>query len=172
MPRKTMFALAPLLVPLLLLGACSQGYDSATGTRGEAGSSRTEADDREMNAAMAKARDTLGQFEERLANPTPTQTMAIIKGRFTEGDMVEHMWLNEIVVTPAGYRGVLGNDPYELTNVKAGSTLVVPRERVSDWIVVDDGKLIGGYTMRVLRSRLPENERAAFDEQNGIRIED
>jgi uncharacterized protein YegJ (DUF2314 family) len=168
MPRKTWLA----LVPLLLLGACSKGYDSSTGERGEAGSSRAEADDREMNAAMAQARDTLAQFEERLANPTPDQTMAIIKGRFTEGDLVEHMWLNQIVVTPEGYRGVLGNDPYELTGMKAGATLVVPRERVSDWIVVADGKLIGGYTMRVLRSRLPEDERAAFDEQNGIRIED
>ena len=168
MPRKTWLA----LVPLLLLGACSKGYDSSTGERGAAGSSRAEADDREMNAAMAQARDTLAQFEERLANPTPDQTMAIIKGRFTEGDMVEHMWLNQIVVTPEGYRGVLGNDPYELTGMKAGATLVVPRERVSDWIVVADGKLIGGYTMRVLRSRLPEDERAAFDEQNGIRIED
>ena len=161
-----------VLAPLLLLGACSKGYDSATGTRGEAGSSRAEADDREMNAAMAKARETLAQFEERLANPTPTQTMAIVKGRFSEGDLVEHMWLNEIVVTSDGYRGVLGNDPYELKGVRAGETLTVPRERVSDWIVVDDGKLVGGYTMRVLRSRLPEDERAAFDEQNGIRIED
>ena len=31
---------------------------------------------------------------------------------------------------------------------------------------------LGGYTMRVLRSRLPESESAAFEEQNGIRIED
>jgi uncharacterized protein YegJ (DUF2314 family) len=161
-----------ILASLLLLAACSQGYDSETGTRGEAGSSRAEADDREMTAAMDRARATLPQFEERLANPTPTQTMAIIKARFTEGDLVEHMWLNQIAVTPEGYSGVLGNDPYELEDVKAGATLIVPREQVSDWIVVDGGKLVGGYTMRVLRSRLPENERAAFDEQNGIRIED
>jgi uncharacterized protein YegJ (DUF2314 family) len=161
-----------LLAALLVLGACSKGYDAETGSRGEAGSQIAEADDREMNEAMAEARRTLAQFEQRLANPTPTQTMAIIKGRFTEGDLVEHMWLNRIEVTPEGYRGVLGNDPYELSGVKAGETLVVKRADVSDWIVVDDGKLVGGYTMRVLRSRLPEDERAAFDEQNGIQVED
>lgn len=160
------------LTTLMLLSACSKGYDEATGSHGEAGSARAEADDREMNAAMAEARRTLVEFERRLGNPTSTQTMAIIKGRFTQGDKVEHMWLNQIAVTPEGYRGVLGNDPYELTSVKAGETLVVGRESVSDWIIVDDGKLVGGYTMRVLRSRLPAQERAAFDEQNGIRIED
>jgi uncharacterized protein YegJ (DUF2314 family) len=160
------------LMILALLSACSSGYDEATGSPGEAGSARAEADDREMNAAMAEARRTLDEFERRVASPTPTQTMAIIKGRFTQKDKVEHMWLNQIVVTPEGYRGVLGNDPYELTSVKAGETLVVGRDDVSDWIVVDDGKLVGGYTMRVLRSRLPAEERAAFDEQNGIRIED
>ena len=161
-----------LTLTLLSLGACSKNYDSETGTHGEAGSAAVEAQDREMNAAMAEARRTLDEFERRLANPTPTQSMAIIKGRFTEGDLVEHMWLGQIQVTPEGYRGVLGNDPYELTTVKAGETLSLARSDISDWIVVDDGKLVGGYTMRVLRSRLPENERAAFDAQNGITIED
>jgi uncharacterized protein YegJ (DUF2314 family) len=161
-----------ILMAVLALAGCSKGYDSETNTHGEAGSAQIESSDHEMNEAMAKARDTLEEFERRLANPSPKQSMAIIKGRFTEGDLVEHMWLGQIEVTPDGYRGVLGNDPYELTTVKAGETLELPRAQVSDWIVVDDGKLVGGYTMRLLRSRLPEGERAAFDAQNGIRIED
>jgi len=161
-----------LTITTLLLAACSGGYDSQTGTRGEAGSARVEKEDAEMIAAMNKARQTLDEFERHLENPAPTQTMHIIKGRFTQGDKVEHMWLNQIAVTPEGYRGVLGNDPYELTTVKAGDTVVVRREDVSDWVVVDDGRLIGGYTMRVLRSRLPPEERTAFDQQNGIRIDD
>lgn len=161
-----------LTLSFLSLAACSRGYDSETGTHGEAGSVAVESQDQEMLAAMAEARRTLNEFDRRLANPTPKQSMAIIKGRFAEGDLVEHMWLGQIEVTPEGYRGVLGNEPYELTTVKAGQTLVLARADVSDWIVVDDGKLAGGYTMRVLRSRLPENERAAFDAQNGISIAD
>ena len=154
------------LVAIFAVSGCSKKEE------GEAGLTSIEAADTEMNAAMAEARRTLPEFEDRLANPRPTQTLTIIKGRFTEGEKVEHMWLNQIVVTSEGYRGVLGNDPYELTGMKAGETLLVARDDVSDWVVVDDGKLVGGYTMRVLRSRLPPDERAAFDEQNGIRIED
>jgi len=153
---------------LLALGGCSRGGESQSG---DALVTYVDDDDQEMEAAMSRARSTLPEFEERLANPTATQSLAIIKGRFTEGDDVEHMWISEIRVTPEGYRGVLGNKP-EFLSLEAGQAVLVRREDVSDWVVIEDGRLVGGYTMRVMRSRLPADERAQFDAMNGFRVDD
>jgi uncharacterized protein YegJ (DUF2314 family) len=158
---------ACLASTLFALAACSS--DDKKGP-GDTRITYIENEDREMEAAMAEARNSLEEFERRLASPTPTQTMAIIKGKFTEGENSEHMWINEIRVTPQGYRGVLGNQP-EFISLKPGQEVLVSRADVSDWVVVDDGRLIGGYTMRVMRARLPEKERAAFEAQNGFRVE-
>ena len=162
-----------IFAPLLLaLGACSGPANETIEREGEAPVTMIDDDDREMIDAMAKARATLGEFERRLAEPPAAQTMIIIKGRFEDGDEVEHMWIDQISVTAEGYRGVLGNEPMKLTNVKAGDTVLVARHDVSDWVAVDDGRLVGGYTMRVIRARLPAEERANFDAQNGFRVED
>jgi uncharacterized protein YegJ (DUF2314 family) len=125
-----------------------------------------------MRAAQEQARATLAEFEKRLAHPPATQTYISLKGRFEEGDAVEHMWIDDVVVTPAGYRGRLGNKPLEIKSIDVGDEVTVPRERVSDWFAVDRGKLVGGYTLRLQRSRLPADKRAQFDEQVGFVIED
>jgi uncharacterized protein YegJ (DUF2314 family) len=82
------------------------------------------------------------------------------------------MWVEDVVITTGGYRGKLGNEPLEITSLKLGQEVLVPLERVSDWMAVDDGTLVGGFTLRVLRDRMPADERAAFDAANGIRIEE
>jgi uncharacterized protein YegJ (DUF2314 family) len=161
-----------LSMMLLALGACSDRADLIVEREGQASVSMIQDEDREMDEAMAQARRTLDEFERHLAAPSPTQSMAIIKGRFTEGETVEHMWINQIEVISEGYRGVLGNEPMDMTTLSAGQTVVVPRSEVSDWVVVEDGKLVGGYTMRLIRSRLPEDQRPMFDTQNGFRVED
>lgn len=52
---------------------------------------------------------------------------------------------------------------------RPGEQLVIERDQIFDWFVNDDGLLYGGYTMRVARSRMPEGERAAFDNYTGVR---
>jgi uncharacterized protein YegJ (DUF2314 family) len=157
---------------LLALAACTDRTDPIVERDGQAAVSMIQGEDREMNQAMAEARRTLDEFERHLSNPSSTQSMAILKGRFTEGETVEHMWINEIEVTAEGYRGVLGNEPMDMTTLSAGQVVVVPRSQVSDWVVVEDGRLVGGYTLRLLRSRLPEDQRPLFDQQNGFRVDD
>ena len=157
---------------LLALAACSGGDTKLVEHEGHAPVTYVEDEDAAMNAAMVRARTTLDEFEERLARPSGKQTMAIIKARFSEGEFTEFMWVDQLTVTDDGYRGVLGNEPVNLIGIHQGQTVDVPREDVADWVVVDDGRLVGGYTHRVLRSRLPEDERAAFDEMNGFRVED
>lgn len=57
--------------------------------------------------------------------------------------------------------------PAELMKYK---TMSVNRKVVEDWMINDHGHLYGGYSIRLQRERLPENERAKFDEYAGIEV--
>ena len=35
--------------------------------------------------------------------------------------------------------------------------------QITDWMYVEDGRLVGGYTMRAIRDRLSSDARAKFD---------
>ncbi len=63
-----------------------------------------------------------------------------------------------IEVTRRGYRGRLSNLPLDITSITLGDTVTVPKDRVSDWFAIDDGKLVGGYTLRLQRARLPPEQ--------------
>jgi uncharacterized protein YegJ (DUF2314 family) len=125
-----------------------------------------------MAAAMAKARASLPTFEERLRKPPATQTRLSLKGRFEDDGHVEHMWIEDVEITPQGYRGRLANNPLDIRSLKLDDRVTVPRERVSDWLAVDDGKLVGGYSLRLQRARLPADKRAEFDASISFVIEE
>ena len=44
-----------------------------------------------------------------------------------------------------------------------GRRVGIDREMISDWMIVDGGRLIGGYTIRAIRNQLPEEQLADFD---------
>lgn len=159
-----------MLLSLAALASCAK--EPVIEREGEPKVTGFEAEDPEMNAAMRQARATLTDFEKRLAQPPPTQQHLGLKGRFEEGEHVEHMWIGEIEVTSEGYRGVLGNHPVHIQSIDVGSKVLVTREQVSDWMAIDDGKLVGGYTLRVQRARMSPEERAEFDAQMAFTIED
>jgi uncharacterized protein YegJ (DUF2314 family) len=41
-------------------------------------------------------------------------------------------------------------------------------EDIFDWMVIDNGHLIGGFTLRVTRESLSSEERAAYDRYIGV----
>ena len=63
----------------------------------------------------------------------------------------------------ADFRGIVANEPEMLSKVKVGQSILVPAADVSDWMYVEIGKLVGGYSSRVLRDNLSATERAEFD---------
>jgi len=129
-------------------------------------------DDREMNAVIAEARRTIGEFKSRIASPAATRTQASIKAKFEEAGKVEHIWLDDVRVTQDSFEGVIGNTPVDIDRLKLGETVRVRLEDISDWMIVDDGKLIGGRSIRLFRSRMKPDERAAFDREMPFKIED
>jgi uncharacterized protein YegJ (DUF2314 family) len=90
---------------------------------------------------------------------------------FTEAGRGEHMWVQPVDFANGKFTGELANDPEFVKSVKAGQVVSAPRDEISDWMYVENGKLVGGYTLRVLRETLSSTERAEFDKSLPFRIE-
>jgi len=129
-------------------------------------------DDEAMNAAMAKARETIGDFLSRLQNPETSKENLSLKASFEEDGQIEHLWLNTITYEDDIFTGTLGNNPVYVQGLTLGQRVSIPLERVSDWMDIEDGRLIGGYTIQVLRDKLPPKERLAFDEGLGLLVDE
>jgi uncharacterized protein YegJ (DUF2314 family) len=152
------------LVPTLLFAAATTTA-SAQGTIAVAGS------DSAMNAAIGQAQATIGQFIARLEHPPTSQTDLGLKVRLTDGEQIEHVWLTDVRHQGNRFTGRINNDIEHLHKYHFGDSVAVMLGQVSDWLAVDGGRLIGGYSIRLLRSRMSPAEREAFDRQVQFRVE-
>jgi uncharacterized protein YegJ (DUF2314 family) len=155
---------------LLLFGAPACDDPSTTAKR--SGSVvAVKNDDPEMTAAMARAQETLPQFISSLRLPSPSQSDFTIKVGFTDGGDTEYMWVTPVTYDGTRFNGKLDNEPVQVRNVKLGDAVSVEPARVADWMYVDNGKLVGGYTLRVLRDRMTPAQRRSYDESRPFKIE-
>jgi uncharacterized protein YegJ (DUF2314 family) len=169
-----MIGIRILLLSLVAVASHASEPDTTTVTEREGQPMVTYFKDSDplMAAAQNKARSTLAEFEKRLTDPPATQDRISLKGRFEEDGNVEHMWIEDVVITNEGYHGRLANHPVDIKGIDVGDMVTVTRERVSDWFAVDAGKLVGGHTLRLQRSRMPPDKQAMFDASVDFVIED
>ena len=123
-----------------------------------------EESDPQMTAAIGQARATVDQFIAALHDPTNSQTDFSIKLAVADGEQVEHMWLTDVRYADGKFTGQIANEPLELTTVSLGDDAEIARDQISDWMYVDDGRLVGGYTIRRLRDSMPPDKRRELDE--------
>ena len=170
MPRFHAHTLAALLITGI--AGCGGG-DSPPGAPGNGHTverpdnppvTYVEESDPQMTAAINKARATVDQFIAALHNPTDAQADFSIKLPVSDGEQVEHMWLSDVRYAEGKFTGQIANEPLELTTVALGDDAEIPRDQISDWMYVDNGRLMGGYTIRRLRDSMPPDERREFDQ--------
>jgi uncharacterized protein YegJ (DUF2314 family) len=119
-------------------------------------------DDGEMLAAINKARGFIREFFDAFTNPKPGQESFLLKVAFTEDGQVEHLWIADLDVSGAKPKGVVASEP-RLKKLRFKQTVEFDPAYISDWMYVDHGKLIGGYTTRLLRERMTTEGRKRFD---------
>jgi uncharacterized protein YegJ (DUF2314 family) len=116
-----------------------------------------------MNAAMAKANASLNQFITHLKSPKPGETGFAIKTGISEGTEKEYFWLSRVTYDGKEFQGIIDNDPELVKSVKFGQKITVRPADVSDWMYLNNRKLVGGLTLLVLRDKMSPAERAEFD---------
>jgi uncharacterized protein YegJ (DUF2314 family) len=123
-------------------------------------------EDHQMIAAIAQARSTAGQAQQRWsqADQTERQRWFIKWAAPTADQAVEHVWVQPINWSPFRIEGTLVSEPVrELMDGKAQGDLVsFPVEELSDWIHLNsppNGAIDfnapheGGFTVKVLQER-------------------
>ncbi|QLC65706.1 DUF2314 domain-containing protein [Flavobacterium sp. LPB0248] len=156
-----------ILISLFCLTSCKDS--NKIEREGEPTIYSVESEDPEMNAAILEANKTLDEFNKGLSNFNADSHS--LKVKFSNSKGIEHMWIGEIKYIDGNYSGILNSDPEYITEYKAGDKIDIETSKISDWMYLIKGKLYGGYTIRVLRDRMSEEERKVFDEESGMLID-
>ena len=158
-------------VPLLAREA-PQAQPSSAGSRTDSSAYVYVHDsDKAMERAVHQAQRTLGKFMAALTSPKPGQTGFAVKKRCIEGEKCEHIWLTDVRFDGRVLRGKVDNNPVDMKGLRVGQKVTVRPEEISDWMYVENGRLVGGYTVRAYYRNLPAAEKRQFAQNAGFRLE-
>lgn len=165
--------LLSILLPVLLV-ACSDNHENTTSTGKVI---QVAGDDAEMNAAMESARKAFGgAWEEILKHRqegSPEFDTVMVKAYFadtSDPDGGEHLWIEDIAYDSLSISGVVASEPIDLAEPILGDRVSFPLERLTDWLVVDNGIAKGVFTVQLLRKRMSPEERAEHDSHYPFRF--
>jgi uncharacterized protein YegJ (DUF2314 family) len=118
-----------------------------------------ESGDPQMEAAISAARDSIEVFLKAFSRPRPGQQSFLLKVAFEHGENREHIWMADLDLSGPRLRGVVANEP----SPRFKQVAEFAPAQITDWMYVENGRLMGGFTTRVIRARLSPQERAELD---------
>ena len=124
-----------------------------------------------MNQAIEKARLTLKEFDTALLSNNPNFKSFALKVRFGTHKGGEHIWVSEVSIKDDAYYGVVDNLPESTNEVTVDELIKIDKQGISDWMYLNNAKVRGGYTIRLLRQRMDPAERTTFDNETGLVFE-
>lgn len=158
MKSITLLSVAICCVLSLGLSACSKQGGSAR----EDKIINVADDDKEMNAAIAKARSTLPHFWEVFEKPQRGEQDFALKVAITDKNGTEHFWAVDIERKDGKIKGTLNNEPNIVESVKMGQRMEITETNISDWMYIRDKKMVGNYTIVPLFKEMSKEEVAQF----------
>ncbi len=107
-------------------------------------------DDPRMKAAVQEARSTWNQFEKAFKKQSRNTESFNVKFPFKAKDKTEFMWVEVTSIDENTVTGRLGNDPVWATELKLGDEVKKKATDLADWMYLQDGEMIGGFSVKVL----------------------
>lgn len=150
---------------LLIATSCTPSSTDPTSENDPLAVVEVANDDPAMQKAIAEARGSVDRFIAALQNPSPTQESFSIKMLVEDGEKGEHMWLFPVEFQDGVFKGQVNNDPADLPNVKFGDERSVSQDQITDWMYMEEGRIAGGYTLRVLIEQAPPEQAKQLREQ-------
>ena len=128
--------------------------------------------DPELDEAISSARATLSDFIALLAAPNPTREFAALKVRFVPPDSAPlDIWCDDVTYAAGQFTGNMGDDIPAL-RLAFGDRIKISTDSIVDWMIVQDGHLIGGFTIRLAYSRMTPAEKEFFLNDAGYTIDE
>ena len=127
------------------------------------------AGDAELTAAMEKARATVGEFLTALQKPAPGQSGFIVRKTFPTKDATRQQILlvNFITYDGALLHGKVDDNTFQPgSGVPPDGVVSFSPSEIADWMFNENGKTVGGYMLRVFKTKFPEDwEKARYGER-------
>ena len=120
-------------------------------------------DDPDIDAATARARETVGELIAVLEETGGRGIDAQVKVPIAEGDTVEHVWLEAVRYEDGMIHGSLASVPMFLRDWQRGDPTMVAPDEITDWLMIRGGALTGGFVLCVTRARMEDAERTELD---------
>lgn len=106
-------------------------------------------EDPEMELAIKEAKQSIGGFLKAFFEPKPNQTSFLVKVVFDGPDIQEHIWLADLDLNSTPPSGVVANET-KIPGVVYMDRVSFTADRITDWMYLEDGFLVGGFTTKVL----------------------
>ena len=114
------------------------------------------------------AQASLPEFRRVLMSKHAAHWYPCVKTRVTAGEESAFIWLSVVEVLPSSFVASVFEIPKEFEGISVGDEMQVADTDVMDWMINRDGELLGGFSLRYQRSKLPPDKRAEFDEHVGV----
>ncbi len=153
----------------LIIGCNENSKQKKLERKGEPDVLYVESADDEMNLAIEKAKETFPVFQKAFENKNTNYSDFYIKQRFdTPNGNGEHIWIGDIQMKNGRYFGTVQNVPVEVKDIKLGDSIEISLDRLSDWSYRDKNIVKGGYTIKVLRNHMTDEEKKEMDSEGLI----
>ena len=161
LPMKTVLT---FLMAIGLLSGCSKNKEGDNYTH-------VKSEDAAMNAAIAQAKSTVGEFVAAFhSQKAGTKEYFVKKPYPSPSGEQEHMWIEVLSEENGVIKGRVANEAEETHEVKMGQIVSLSLSEISDWKYQDGKKLIGGYTIRYFVDKMSPKEREAFLKEAGFEL--
>jgi uncharacterized protein YegJ (DUF2314 family) len=114
-------------------------------------------DDPEMLDAKDRALSSLPAFWQALRSARPENDLYALKVRYAVGENSESVWLMMDPASPDHGKGRLMNRP-QLLDAREGQELGFEDSQIVDWMYRENGKLIGGESLRLMIRKSPPRQ--------------
>jgi len=152
--------------PLLLLFAtCSLLFvvcdrSASDASRRSSPEIEVEQSDKELERIADNARRALPTFFRNLARPEEGAGNFFVKYPLSDDDgNIEQVWLGNIHLNGGIYFGRLANTTKRMESRK-GASIIIDTDKVTDWMYIQDEKIIGGRSIKYLLEKIPETQRS------------
>jgi uncharacterized protein YegJ (DUF2314 family) len=119
-------------------------------------------DSPELVEATRRARATTDYFLAHFASPHEYGRY-MVKLRLTDGEDSAFFWTLLDEVDGDTLRVELFEVPPEFTSYETGQAIACRRDDLQDWAIIMSGTLVGGFSLRLQRSHVPEARRRGYD---------
>ncbi|WP_276680694.1 DUF2314 domain-containing protein [Empedobacter brevis] len=156
-----------------LLSSCGKKTEDA-GVNAYKGLDKQKQEQKDLDSIGKEAQQTFDDFKLALSMKDTTTTNFMIQQKYQipKSELKEGIWVSDIVNDNDTFKGIVNSTPQYIKELKAGDTITIDPNKIGDWMYYKGDKMIGGFTIKYLRSKLDDKQRAEFDKQYKVKFED